>query len=153
MHYRLYHPEDFPALYAIEKICFQSPIRFSRRYLGELIAAPGSLTWVAEENGQPVGFAIVDVEALPEGTIAYIQTIEVLPDYRNRGAGATLLQQLEDSARAAGAQGIWLHVDSLNTGAMRLYERHGYRHQGRREHYYAHDRAAEIYLKRLSAVD
>jgi len=37
-----------------------------------------------------------------------------------------LLRLIEGSARAAGAQLIWLHVDAENASAIRLYEAHGY---------------------------
>jgi ribosomal protein S18 acetylase RimI-like enzyme len=56
---------------------------------------------------------------------------------------------MEQSARAAGATAIWLHVDAANDSAIHLYESHGYRHQGRQEHYYDRGRAAEVYLKSL----
>ena len=61
--------------------------------------------------------------------VAYIQTLEVLPERRGRGVGGELLRRIEGSARAAGAQSIWLHVDAENAAAIRLYERHGYRYE------------------------
>jgi [ribosomal protein S18]-alanine N-acetyltransferase len=149
VHYRLYHPDDFAQLYAIEKTCFQPPLRFTRRYMGELVSRSNSATWIAEENGCMTGFSVIDIEMDTHGVLGYIQTIEVLPEYRNRGAGAELLQRLEDSARAEKAAMIWLHVDSENHGAIRLYQRHGYLHRGHRAHYYARGRAAEIYVKSL----
>ena len=30
MNYRLFEPDDFDELYAIEEMCFQPPLRFSR---------------------------------------------------------------------------------------------------------------------------
>ena len=41
---------------------------------------------------------------------------------RGRGIGGELLGRAEDSARAAGAHSIWLHVDAENSAAIRLYE-------------------------------
>ena len=69
-----------------------------------------------------------------------------------RGRGAVALAS-ENSARAAGAHAIWLHVDAENSAAIRLYERHGYIAQGREEHYYARNRAALIYSKQLAQSD
>jgi len=46
---------------------------------------------------------------------------------------------------------IWLHVDVTNAGAIRLYEVHGYRCEGREENYYPRGRAALIYVKRLDS--
>jgi ribosomal-protein-alanine N-acetyltransferase len=155
MPYRLYQPTDFTALYALEELCFQPPIRYSRAWMRKLIANPNSATWIAEdsagENKTMAGFAIVEWTALPKGTVAYIQTIEVHPASRRSGIAAELLRRVEDSARAAGAVGIWLHVDSENTAAIHLYESRGYARKGREEHYYARHRAAFIYSKSLSA--
>ncbi len=150
MLYRLYQPADFPHLYAIEEICFQPPIRFSRSHLRKLIENPGSATWVVEEAGEIGGFAIVDWSGSPGQLRAYVETIEVLPAQRGRGAGSELLRRIEDSARAANAAAIWLHVESTNTSAIRLYRAHGYQPQGSTRHYYARGRNADIYSKSLT---
>ena len=39
MIYRLYQPDDFAQLYAVEKTPFQPPIRFSRSYMRQLIVS------------------------------------------------------------------------------------------------------------------
>jgi ribosomal-protein-alanine N-acetyltransferase len=150
--YRLYRPGDFPQLYAIEETCFQPPLRFSRRYMQQIISCKDSATWIAEQNGRLTGFAVIDWAAEePEGTIAYIQTIEVAPEHRKQGIGSELLRRVEDSARAARAILVWLHVDAQNDSAIRLYRTHSYQPEGRQEHYYARGRAAEIYVKPLQS--
>ena len=85
MHYRLYQPADFAQLYAVEELCFEPPFRFSRALMRKLIANASSATWIAEENSELAGFAIVDWATVPKGTVAYIQTIEVHPASRRRG--------------------------------------------------------------------
>lgn len=151
MQYRLYQSDDFIQLYAIEEVCFQPPFRFGRRYMRSLVASPNSITWIAEDEGAMAGFSIIEWGHTNSEVAAYIQTIEVLPIARARGIGAELLRRVEDSVRSAGAQSIWLHVDSQNSGAVRLYERHGYTCEGRKENYYAHGRAALIYRKPVPA--
>jgi ribosomal protein S18 acetylase RimI-like enzyme len=143
--YRLYSPTDFPALYAIEEVCFQPPLRFGKRYMRQLVEAADAATWIAEEDSRMAGFAIVE---WAEGT-AYIQTLEVLPERRGTGVGGELLRLMEGSAQASNAEMIWLHVDAENVGAIRLYEKHGYRYENRQEDYYGRGRAALIYAKRL----
>jgi [ribosomal protein S18]-alanine N-acetyltransferase len=96
------------------------------------------------------GFAIVDLKASSETPAAYIQTIEVTPGQRGRGIGTGLLRRIESSAREAGAHSIWLHVDTENANAIRLYEMHGYARQGREEHFYARHRAAFVYAKPIA---
>ncbi|MGC1462188.1 MAG: N-acetyltransferase [Terracidiphilus sp.] len=154
MHYRLYRPGDFPQLYAIELACFQPPIRFSRRYMQQLIADPDSATWIAEsksaeQEDQMTGFAIVNWAKHDTQTIAYIQTLEVAPTHRHRGIGTELLHRLEASAIAAGAQILWLHVAETNPAAIRLYQSHGFQPQSREENYYTHSLHALILSKTL----
>ncbi len=150
MHYRLYQPADFDPLYAVEKICFDPPFRFSRAFMRRLVANSSSATWIAEQKSELAGFAIVDWATVPKGTVAYIQTVEVSPGYRGQGIGAELIIRAENSARAAGAAAIWLHVDVDNSVAIRLYERRHYKRKGREEHFYARHRAAFVYAKQLS---
>jgi [ribosomal protein S18]-alanine N-acetyltransferase len=149
MTYRLFEREDFDDLYAIEEVCFQTPQRFSRRYMRHLLASPDAATWIAEQEARMAGFAIVEWAQQVTGIVAYIATIEVLPEHRGRRIGADLLRRVEGSANAERAIEIWLHVDIENTAAIRLYERAGYRNSGRADHYYARNRPAAIYTKNL----
>lgn len=149
MHYRLYEPADFPDLYAVEEVCFQNPYRFTRRYMRQLIASPSSATWIAEDGSAMSGFAIVEWARQVSGVVAYIATIEVLPQFRRLSVGAELLRRLEGSANAEQAIAIWLHVDLENAPAIRLYERLGYQNSGRAENFYARNRPAAIYVKHL----
>jgi [ribosomal protein S18]-alanine N-acetyltransferase len=149
MTYRLFDREDFDDLYAIEEVCFQTPQRFSRRYMRHLLASPDAATWIAEQDARMAGFAIVEWAQQVTGIVAYIATIEVLPQHRGRRIGADLLRRVEGSANAERAIEMWLHVDIENTAAIRLYERAGYRNSGRADHYYARNRPAAIYMKNL----
>jgi len=149
MNYRLFEPDDFDELYEIEEVCFQPPLRFSRRYMHQLIASPSAAIWIAESHGHLSGFGIVEWSEQAVGIFAYIQTIEVAPQERGRGIGSELMRRLEGSANAEGAVAIWLHVDETNAAAIQLYRSHGYQHTGRTENYYTRGRAAEIYIKHL----
>jgi ribosomal protein S18 acetylase RimI-like enzyme len=149
--YRAYTEQDFAPLYAIEELCFQPPLRFGRRQMRQLVQRGNAATWIAEQDGPVCGFAIVEWMRDRGGVIAYLQTIEVAPDWRGLGVGSELLRRVEGSARAAGAEEIWLHVDAGNAAAIRLYEANGYRIEGRRENYYPLGRAALICLKALES--
>jgi ribosomal protein S18 acetylase RimI-like enzyme len=149
MNYRLFQRDDFHDLYAIEEVCFQPPQRFTRRYMRQLLASPDAATWIAEQDGRMAGFAIVEWAQQITSIVAYIATIEVLPQHRGRRIGADLLRRIEGSANAERAIEIWLHVDLENAAAIHLYERAGYRNSGRADHYYARNRPAAIYVKNL----
>jgi ribosomal protein S18 acetylase RimI-like enzyme len=145
--YRLYKPEDFEALYAIEEVCFEPPHRFSRGYMREIIRQADAAAWIAEDDGRLVGFGIVEWAKEKAGVVAYVETLEVLVEMRGRGVGGELLRRLEGSAREAGAVAVWLHVDAQNVAAIRLYERGGYRLGGKEADYYGRGRAGLVYAK------
>ena len=147
MNYRLYREDDFTQLYEIELACFVPPFRFSRPVMRRLVADPRSATWIAEEQEQLAGFAIVFWAQPPEQPLAYIQTLEVAPTQRNRGIARELLHRVEESAKSADAHVIWLHVAEANAPAIRLYETHGYRLQGREANYYGRGIPALLYAK------
>jgi ribosomal protein S18 acetylase RimI-like enzyme len=145
--YRLYKPEDFEALYAIEEVCFEPPHRFSRGYMREIIQQRDAAAWIAEDDGRMVGFGVVEWAKEKAGVVAYVQTLEVLAEMRARGVGGELLRRLEGSAHAAGAVAVWLHVDAQNAAAIRVYERNGYRLGGKEEDYYGRGRVGLVYAK------
>ena len=149
MVYRLYKPQDFDPLYAVEEACFEPPFRFSRSAMRQLVDSEHAATWIAQEDNHVEGFAIVEWAQEAGLTVAYIPTIEVAPEKRRSGAGGELLRLLERSATGAGAQLIWLHVAEDNAAAIRLYEAHGYRPQGREADFYARGRTALVYAKQL----
>ena len=155
---RPYTPADFDTLYAIEEVCFEPPFRFPRAYMRKLLRNPHAAIWLAEEQHTIAGFAIVAWNTQPRSTperarttLAYIETIEVLPDFRSHGIGAQLLHQVEASALAAGAASLWLHVDTTNAAAIRLYQRHGFQPRGTEDDFYFPGRGASIYCKPLAS--
>ena len=149
MLYRLYEPEDFAALYAIEEVCFKPPHRFSREYMRQLIRQADAATWIVDDEGRMCGFGIVEWDREGGDVVAYVQTLEVLPEVRGQGVGGELLQLMERSARDAGSEAIWLHVDAENAAAVRVYERSGYGLSGREEDYYGRGRAGLVFAKAL----
>jgi ribosomal protein S18 acetylase RimI-like enzyme len=152
MLFRRYMTDDFPALYSIEERCFEPRFRFGRGYMQHLVSNPEAVAWVAEEDGVMAGFAIVAWGKSVSADGGYLQTIEVLPEFRNRGVGEKLVGLSEISAWSADSDTLSLHVDAENEAAIALYEKCGYRRRGRRDHYYARGRAALLYEKQLDAV-
>jgi len=148
--YRRYAPEDFAALYAVEEVCFQPPLRFGRGLMRQLTGQSNGATWIAEEE-RMCGFGIVEWTRDEAGVAAYIQTLEVVHEARGRGVGGELLRRMEDSAKAAAAEEIRLHVNAENRAAIRLYERYGYEERGRAAGYYGRGTTALIYGKALRA--
>ena len=75
-------------------------------------------------NGRAVGRMLVDRTETP----MVLRDIALLTEYRNRGIGSRLLQDLMTEAASAGKP-IRLHVVA-SSPAVRLYERLGFRSTG-----------------------
>lgn len=67
---------------------------------------------------------------------AELLTIAVSPNCQGKGIGQMLLQEFEKQADSGGATEAFLEVAADNAGAIRLYQRSGYRESGRRRGYY-----------------
>jgi mycothiol synthase len=92
------------------------------------------LWWLAEDQAsdQVVGLAlnIIDPDwiALTGRQEGYVDTLAVLREHRKQGLGTALLAQSLHVLREAGMEAAHLHADAKNlTGAVRLYERAGFR--------------------------
>lgn len=112
---------DLNALRELEKICFPK----DAWPLWDLIAVltlPNVVRLKAESNGQFAGFIAADIRS--SENLAWIATIGVLPEFRNRGLGAALLESCE--AQLSGVNRIRLCVRVSNEPAIHLYERQGY---------------------------
>jgi ribosomal-protein-alanine N-acetyltransferase len=152
--YRLYQPNDFSQLYAIETECFPPPVRFPKSYMRELLANRRAAVWVAVEDAGPAvgelaGFSIVDWRRGVGEVLAYIETLEVAYKFRRQGIGRELLLHVIWSALNAGASSLWLHVAEENEAAQGLYLAHEFIAQGREENYYTLGNHAVVYARAL----
>lgn len=76
---------------------------------------PTTVVWVAEMDGEIVGFFSLDGERL--------ENLYVHPRWHGRGIGTALLLQ----ARALSPLRLELYTFARNEGARRFYEHHGFR--------------------------
>jgi GNAT superfamily N-acetyltransferase len=70
-----------------------------------------------------------------EGGIAEIKRMYVEPAYRGRGIGRRILAALEEFARQAGYERVWLETGTAQPEAVHLYEVSGYRQIAKYGHY------------------
>ena len=68
---------------------------------------------------------------------AHITNLAVHPDYRQRGIGRSLMQELENKAVLHGAGSMTLEVRPSNNIAKGLYSSLGFSQEGRRRGYYS----------------
>ncbi len=57
----------------------------------------------------------------------YISNIAVFPEYRGMGIGTGLMARVEDDTKRKGLKKTALDVEMENLGAIKLYQRLGYR--------------------------
>ena len=89
--------------------------------------------FVAEVDGAVVGFVCVygyvpqeELDESPE-PYAFVSDLVVMPAHRGSGIGQRLLEAAEVYARACGMAKLKIGVLRRNEGALRLYERLGFR--------------------------
>lgn len=89
--------------------------------------------WVLPDlHAQLIGYFLW-MAAVDEG---HLLNITVRRDLQGQGWGHTLLEQMTQLARESGMQSILLEVRPSNSLALKLYERYGFLHIGRRKAYY-----------------
>lgn len=57
----------------------------------------------------------------------YVSILHVDSKYRNKHYGESLLRKVEDAAARLGYGAVYLHVEAQNQGALRFYDRAGYK--------------------------
>jgi ribosomal protein S18 acetylase RimI-like enzyme len=93
---------------------------------------PGDTAMIAIDKGFPVGAAWYRLFGRDRPGYGFVHeqtpelAIAVVPNARGKGVGSALLEALLSRARAAGYPAISLSVDRANSGAIELYQRHGF---------------------------
>lgn len=104
---------------------------WDRSACADVLSMPGTLCWVALEDGQPVGFLVLR-QAADEGEVI---TTGVCPRHRRRGVARQLFNH---AIRAiTGCERLFLEVSEENLAARSLYKELGFQEAGRRKGYYA----------------
>jgi N6-L-threonylcarbamoyladenine synthase len=128
--------DDLDALLTLEERCFEHP--WTRgMYADELARPAGDAVRLAARdrgaNARLVGAAL----AARIGGAWHVMNVLVDPAARGRGIGRRLLDELLERTRVLGTGEGWtLEVRDGNDPAIRLYERSGFEHAGRRRGYY-----------------
>jgi [ribosomal protein S18]-alanine N-acetyltransferase len=125
---RLTYP-DLPQVIAIERRAFPTPWSLAMFVL-ELSKSSG-ICLAAVEDGKLVGYLICSRYE----TVWHVMNVAVDPSRRRAGIASALIRELyvrvdDESARYT------LEVRRSNHGAIRLYEREGFRAAGLRRRYY-----------------
>ena len=149
--FRDYRDTDLEAMFRLDEACFAEEFRFDRESMREFAEERNAIVRIAEKVGSELaGFIIVHVERVATGWRAYVVTLDVAAEWRQKGLGRRLMREAEAFAVAAGVRWMQLHVFTGNAGAIRFYERLGYeRIRERRGFYGAPGLDAFVYGKEL----
>ena len=129
---RDFGPRDLEAAYALDQLCFEQDIAYTRGQLRFFLGRPDAVGLIAETDEGLAGFAI----GHRAGGNGHIVTIDIAESHRRRGVGRTLLTELVQRLESAGARRIRLEVDLRNPGAIAFYESMGFRQTRRLSDYY-----------------
>ena len=131
--------EDIPEIAALEKQCFTLP--WSEKSFRDEMANKLAIYHVAKDNGACVGYAgFWNVSG--EGDVT---NVAVLPEYRRRGVGSSLVAEMVKTAENLKLELLTLEVRKSNVAAQKLYEKFGFEILGERKRYYS-DNGEDAYI-------
>jgi ribosomal protein S18 acetylase RimI-like enzyme len=111
--------------------------RERRALYQELLRKPDTLLLLAYDRQELVAYGLAHVAPATDTWVAdtwvtgerigEVESLSVAPAHRGRGLGECLLRALEAHLEAQGVRDLIIGLLPGNTGALRLYERNGYR--------------------------
>jgi ribosomal protein S18 acetylase RimI-like enzyme len=134
---RLAVKDDLAATVDLEKACFSSDLSLKKRQLQYLQQRKSAVFLVAEEAGKVIGEGIALVRRHKGKLSGRIYSLAVNENHRGRKIGRALLKEMITQLESRGVKRIYLDVETLNTNAIALYERSGFRSIGKLPDYYA----------------
>lgn len=134
--------QDLEAVTRVESVCFPEAEAASRECFAQRLSVYPNHFWITEDAGKVIGFIngmvtnrqtivdeMFDNASLhrEDGAWQSVFGLAVLPEYRNRGHAARLMDTLTEAAWAQGRRGCIL---TCKEELISFYERFGYRKLG-----------------------
>jgi [ribosomal protein S18]-alanine N-acetyltransferase len=127
---------DLAEIEEIERSSYPTP--WSRSMFASELSKPSSMCLGAYdvETGHLVGYLVISryVDAW------HVMNVAVRPEYRRQGVASMLMNRLFDLTSGRSRRGYTLEVRVSNAGAIKLYERLGFKPRGVRRGYYTDNR-------------
>lgn len=121
--------EHIKSIAELEQACFSEP--WSEETLLSAFKT-GTKFFVAVKNNKVLGYLGISC-IIDEG---YITNVAVFPEYRRLGVASALLNRVFSHARDEGLSFVSLEVRESNEGAIALYEKYGFKTEGKRKNFY-----------------
>jgi ribosomal protein S18 acetylase RimI-like enzyme len=134
--------EDLNAVTEVESVCFPKAEAATKESFNQRIKTFPESFFIAEVNGKIIGFingCIINETVIcdelfenstfhvPNGHYQTIFGLDVIPEYRNQGIAAQLMNHMIESARSAGRKGVIL---TCKERLILYYSRFGYKNKG-----------------------
>ena len=131
--------EHISQIAKLERLCFSTP------WTEEMILASISHStkfFIAEKDSEVLGYIGISCVA-DEG---YIANIAVFPNYRKQGVATALLNHVISLGRSLELSFISLEVRESNLDAIALYEKLGFKAEGKRRDFYTQPKEAALIM-------
>ena len=125
---------DLATVHRLEASSYTDPWPRSIFYL--MKGRVPDLFLIAEMGSTVVGYAIGEVERSGGEKIGHVMNIAVATDWRRKGLGGKLLDELERRFKEKDADSAYLEVRASNAPAQSLYRKRGYKEAGILPGYY-----------------
>ena len=129
---------------------------FSEDQLARELSNPNSFFYVAEVNGNVVGYLKLNTahaQTEPQAADALeIERIYVLSNYHGNGVGQALYHHAMSVAEDRKASYVWLGVWEHNHRALRFYEKNGFTAFGTHIFQLGNDQQTDILMQKSVAV-
>ncbi len=142
MEYILMDESHIEAIAGLEQQCFSDP--WSIRSISSELENPLSLWIVAMDGSVLAGY----VGSQSVMGWADMMNLAVLPEYRGKGVGASLVLELIRRLQEKQVSCLTLEVRISNEPAIRLYEKLGFTEVGRRPAYYHNPKEDALILRK-----
>jgi len=146
--------ETFGHLYPAEDLARFLEQAHGLKRVRQILAHPHKASWIVEEDGKVVGYALAGPCDLPHPDVrpqdGELKRLYLLKDYQGGGTGSRLRDEALAWLEAQGCPRIWIGVWSENHGAQRLYARAGFKKVGEYEFPVGRVRDREFIMMRPS---
>jgi ribosomal protein S18 acetylase RimI-like enzyme len=113
----------YPAIIPAEQITFMLEWMYSEPQIRAELERGVQWELILSATNEPIGFLACETEA--DGRLK-LNKLYVLPEMQGQGIGRAALEHVQNIARDAGANAVWMQVNKRNARAIAAYQKAGF---------------------------